>query len=122
MIEAYGLKNLLLFISTYLSAIFFACKVSPKRDDALLHKFCNSPRTTLRAASRPVSPAQLLPEKMDASAAMANDSMTPGPATFLATIPDTRYMPVPTHDPTPSEVRSTVVRHFCRRKHEQLDR
>ena len=37
---------------------------------------------------------------------------TPGPAIFLATIPATRYMPVPQHEPTPSDVKSSVVRHF----------
>lgn len=45
-------------------------------------------------------------------AAIMKETMTPGPATFLATIPDTRYIPVPTHDPTPNEVRSSVVKHF----------
>lgn len=33
---------------------------------------------------------------------------------FLATIPATKYMPVPQHDPTPSDVKSNVVRHFYR--------
>lgn len=37
---------------------------------------------------------------------------TPGPAIFLATMPATRYMPVPQHEPTPSDVKSSVVRHF----------
>lgn len=38
--------------------------------------------------------------------------MTPGPATVRATIPLTKYIPVPTQLPTPSEVKSSVVRHF----------
>lgn len=53
-----------------------------------------------------------LPEKIDATAAIIKDKITPGPATFLATMPATKYMPVPTQLPTPSEVRSNVVRHF----------
>lgn len=49
---------------------------------------------------------------MLATAAMMKLKMTPGPAMFLATIPATRYIPVPQHDPTPNEVKSKVVRHF----------
>uniref|UniRef100_A0A182FZ38 Uncharacterized protein n=1 Tax=Anopheles albimanus TaxID=7167 RepID=A0A182FZ38_ANOAL len=49
---------------------------------------------------------------MLATAAMKKLSTTPGPAMLRATIPATRYIPVPQHDPTPSEVRSSVVRHF----------
>lgn len=37
---------------------------------------------------------------------------TPGPAIVRATIPATRYIPVPQHEPTPSDVKSNVVRHF----------
>lgn len=47
---------------------------------------------------------------------MINDISTPGPATDLATIPATKYIPVPTQEPTPSDVRSRVVRHFCKLK------
>ena len=54
---------------------------------------------------------------------MTKEKMTPGPATLWATIPDTRYIPVPTQDPTPNEVKSTVVK-TCRielvAKHKQL--
>ena len=57
-----------------------------------------------------------LPEKMEATAAIMNEMTTPGPATFRATIPATKYIPVPTQDPTPRDVRSRVVRHFCKRK------
>lgn len=53
-----------------------------------------------------------LPEKMLATAAMMKLNTTPGPAICLATIPATKYMPVPQHDPTPSDVRSKVVKHF----------
>lgn len=42
-----------------------------------------------------------------------NETTTPGPATLRATIPATRYIPVPTQEPTPKDVRSRVVRHFC---------
>lgn len=45
-----------------------------------------------------------------------NEMTTPGPATPRATIPATRYIPVPTQDPTPRDVRSRVVRHFCQTK------
>lgn len=38
---------------------------------------------------------------------------TPGPAIVLATIPATRYIPVPQHEPTPNDVKSNVVKHFC---------
>lgn len=37
---------------------------------------------------------------------------TPGPAILRATIPATKYMPVPQHDPTPRDVKSKVVKHF----------
>ena len=53
---------------------------------------------------------------MEAMAAIMNEMTTPGPATFRATIPATRYIPVPTQDPTPRDVRSRVVRHFCNEK------
>lgn len=53
------------------------------------------------------------PEKMLATAAMMKLNTTPGPAICRATIPATKYMPVPQHEPTPSDVRSNVVRHFC---------
>lgn len=42
--------------------------------------------------------------------------MTPGPAMFFATIPATKYMPVPQQEPIPNEVKSIVVRHFCNGK------
>lgn len=57
-----------------------------------------------------------LPEKMDAMAAIIKDMTTPGPATLRATIPATRYIPVPQHDPTPRLVRSSVVRTFYKTK------
>lgn len=41
---------------------------------------------------------------------------TPGPATFFATIPATKYIPVPTQLPTPRDVKSNVVRHFWKKK------
>lgn len=50
------------------------------------------------------------PDKMEATAAMMKETMTPGPAISLATRPDTTYMPVPTQLPTPREMRSRVVR------------
>lgn len=50
------------------------------------------------------------PDRMEATAAMIKDTMTPGPAISLATSPDTTYIPVPTQLPTPSETRSKVVR------------
>lgn len=53
-----------------------------------------------------------LPEKMLAIAAIKKLRTTPGPAIVLATIPATRYIPVPQHEPTPNDVRSSVVRHF----------
>ena len=55
-----------------------------------------------------------LPDNIEAMAAMMKDKMTPGPATFLATIPATTYIPVPQQLPTPSDTRSKVVRHFRR--------
>lgn len=54
------------------------------------------------------------PESNEARAAKQNENITPGPAVFRATIPATRYIPVPTHDPTPSDVRSQAVKHFCK--------
>lgn len=52
---------------------------------------------------------------MLATAAMMKLMTTPGPANFRATIPATRYIPVPTQEPTPREVKSIVVRHRCGR-------
>uniref|UniRef100_T1IVD3 Cationic amino acid transporter C-terminal domain-containing protein n=1 Tax=Strigamia maritima TaxID=126957 RepID=T1IVD3_STRMM len=43
---------------------------------------------------------------MEAMAAIINDSTTPGPANLCATIPATKYIPVPTQLPTPRDVRS----------------
>lgn len=53
-----------------------------------------------------------LPEKILATAAIIKLITTPGPAIFLATIPATKYIPVPTQLPTPNDVKSKVVRHF----------
>lgn len=53
-----------------------------------------------------------LPENMLATAAIIKLKITPGPAIFLATMPATKYIPVPQHEPTPSDVRSSVVKHF----------
>lgn len=61
-----------------------------------------------------------IPEKIEATAAMTNEITTPGPATVRATIPATKYIPVPTQDPTPRDVRSSVVRHFCKTKENSL--
>src|SRR6218665_2357427 len=55
-----------------------------------------------------------LPERMEAMAAMMNETMTAGPAIALATNPATTYIPVPQQLPTPSDMRSEVVRTFCR--------
>lgn len=49
---------------------------------------------------------------MLATAAIIKLNTTPGPAMFLATIPATKYIPVPQQLPTPKEVRSNVVKHF----------
>jgi hypothetical protein len=57
-----------------------------------------------------------VPEKILAIAAIKKLSITPGPAIFLATIPATKYIPVPQHEPTPKDVRSSVVRHFCKKE------
>lgn len=38
--------------------------------------------------------------------------ITPGPATLCATRPATKYIPVPTQDPTPRDVKSRVVKHL----------
>jgi len=48
------------------------------------------------------------------------ESITPGPATVRATIPATRYIPVPTQLPTPKDVKSNVVKHFCKTAYTQL--
>lgn len=61
----------------------------------------------------------MLPENMLAIAAIKKLRTTPGPAIVLATMPATRYIPVPQHEPTPSDVRSNVVRHFCEMENEQ---
>lgn len=50
------------------------------------------------------------PDKSDASPAIIKDITTAGPAISLATSPDTTYIPVPTQLPTPSDVRSRVVK------------
>lgn len=60
-----------------------------------------------------------LPENMLAIAAIMKLMVTPGPAIFLATMPATRYMPVPQQEPTPSEVKSNVSRHFWTRINER---
>lgn len=57
-----------------------------------------------------------LPENKDATAATIKDSTTAGPATLCATIPATRYIPVPTQLPTPREVKSKVVKTFYKGK------
>lgn len=49
---------------------------------------------------------------MLAIAAIKKLRTTPGPAIVFATMPATRYMPVPQHDPTPNDVKSNVVKHF----------
>lgn len=49
---------------------------------------------------------------MLATAAIKKLSTTPGPAMLLATIPATKYIPVPQQEPTPNDVRSNVVKHF----------
>lgn len=49
---------------------------------------------------------------MLATAAIMKLKITPGPAMLRATIPATRYIPVPQHEPTPNDVKSKVVRHF----------
>lgn len=54
-----------------------------------------------------------IPENILAIAAIKKLRITPGPAMVFATIPATKYMPVPQHEPTPNDVRSNVVRHFC---------
>lgn len=53
-----------------------------------------------------------LPENMLATAAIIKLKITPGPAIFLATMPATKYIPVPQQEPTPSDVKSSVVKHF----------
>lgn len=57
---------------------------------------------------------------MEAIAAIMNEMTTPGPATLRATIPATRYIPVPTQEPTPKDVKSRVVRHFYKTKNIQI--
>lgn len=61
---------------------------------------------------RPVSVWVYIPEKILAMAAIIKLIITPGPAIFWATMPATRYMPVPQQEPMPKEVRSRVLRHF----------
>lgn len=53
-----------------------------------------------------------VPEKMLATAAIIKLKTTPGPAMLRATIPATRYIPVPQQEPTPRDVKSSVVKHF----------
>lgn len=53
------------------------------------------------------------PERMAAKAAIMNDIITAGPATFSATIPATTYIPVPQQLPTPREIKSKVESTFC---------
>lgn len=52
------------------------------------------------------------PENILATAAMKKLITTPGPAIVFATMPATKYIPVPQHDPTPNDVKSNVVKHF----------
>ena len=52
-----------------------------------------------------------LPDIIEAIAAIMNEKITPGPATFLATSPATTYIPVPQQLPTPRDTKSKVVRH-----------
>lgn len=40
---------------------------------------------------------------------------------LLATIPATKYIPVPQHEPTPNDVRSNVVKHFCIEKSAEVN-
>lgn len=61
---------------------------------------------------RPGSIWVYIPEKILAMAAIIKLIITPGPAIFWATMPATRYMPVPQQEPMPKEVRSRVLRHF----------
>lgn len=49
-----------------------------------------------------------LPDSSDANAAKQNEKITPGPARFRATMPVTRYIPVPQQDPTPIRPSSGV--------------
>uniref|UniRef100_A0A1Y1KW94 Uncharacterized protein n=1 Tax=Photinus pyralis TaxID=7054 RepID=A0A1Y1KW94_PHOPY len=84
---------------------------------SLMAPFDKALRQALNAQAQALVPMRYSsiifhPENMLAIAAMIKLKTTPGPAKFLATIPATRYMPVPTQLPTPSEVRSNVVRHF----------
>lgn len=53
-----------------------------------------------------------LPENILAMAAIKKLSTTPGPAIVFATIPATKYIPVPQQEPTPNDVKSSVVKHF----------
>ena len=55
-----------------------------------------------------------MPERSDATPAIINEITTPGPASRLAMSPATTYMPVPLHEPTPSETKSRVVNNFLR--------
>lgn len=52
------------------------------------------------------------PENILATAAIIKLNTTPGPAILRATMPATKYIPVPQHDPTPNDVKSNVVKHF----------
>ena len=54
------------------------------------------------------------PESSEAKPAMRNEKTTPGPASSLAISPATTYIPVPLQLPTPSDVKSSVVRSFLR--------
>ena len=54
------------------------------------------------------------PESKEAKPAIRNENTTPGPASSFAISPATTYIPVPLQLPTPSDVRSKVVRSFFR--------
>lgn len=54
------------------------------------------------------------PAIMEATAAIANDMTTAGPACLYATAPATRYTPTPRVDPMPSTVKSNVDRHLAK--------
>lgn len=54
------------------------------------------------------------PESKEAKPAIRNENTTPGPASSFAISPATTYIPVPLQLPTPSDVRSNVVRSFFR--------
>ena len=44
--------------------------------------------------------------------AIKKETTTPGPASSLAMSPATTYIPVPLHEPTPSDVKSNVFNNF----------